>query len=383
MRNVGLLMCAMLFSCMCKGQKFFIHTAEGATISGSTTFITQQDVNSSPDMILLVSPMYSASNTSEVGVTYDTKSKRWGIVNLDQKFMKSGALFNVLALKPADVKQAFVHVSGVDNVSGDKTVLEYPGLNDTPSKMVFVTPVASKNQGALSVGYHAGKWYVRNENLAVMESGVKINVLALDPGVQKIGQLLLTTFSHQVTSENVIDFTSFINHPSNSEKNLALLYTAWSWSENKPPASTVLTFAKGKDGAYKWGIANQDKASMEQFLFRNFNVLRIQPALEQLLVPVAANKGITFYELQEIPPATHQMLKDTKLHVILMCEQQDVEVMCTLFNTRETVWQSTVMPSYGFNFYEANLKDLPSDFYTLEAHFPDGKNKTIRFRLNQ
>jgi hypothetical protein len=164
------------------GGNVFTHTSTPGNISADATIIDHPLTNSNPNALLFVAPNWTASpvyHTHSVGVFYDTDIQRWLIFNQDSSFMPGDIAFNVMVKTADDVSFNHTKAAGDNALSESYTPLDNPYLNGNPYAQVIVTQVYGvRNDSEVGVWYDNGTelWYIYNEDLTSIPSGVKFNI---------------------------------------------------------------------------------------------------------------------------------------------------------------------------------------------------------------
>ncbi|MCS6773530.1 MAG: membrane dipeptidase, partial [Thermoflexales bacterium] len=160
----------------------FKHIAAPETLRANQTILDHPSLNGRSDLLLFVTADYGSAgpyHEKPVGVWYD--GSRWTIFNQDQTPMQPNVRFNVLAIRPSEANNAFMHVARPENTSGHITYLDHPQLNGNPNARLLVTPnwIGTYNNNSIGVWYDggAGRWSVFNQNFAPMLPNAAFNVL--------------------------------------------------------------------------------------------------------------------------------------------------------------------------------------------------------------
>src|SRR5688500_8713466 len=83
----------------------FVHPADGANISGNSTYLDHAQLNGNPNKIIQVTPLVS-NNRRQTGIWYDASRAKWAVYNQDLSAMPAGSGFHVAALDGGFVHQA-------------------------------------------------------------------------------------------------------------------------------------------------------------------------------------------------------------------------------------------------------------------------------------
>jgi len=248
MKNlIGIMLMCCVF--MTSAQTIINHTATKRNTIGHLTTIDNAVTNGKADVILMVTQKFGVYNANEIGVWYN--AGKWIIYNQNKKAIPANALFNVMVL-PKNTGKAFVHTVSTSNTSNHMTTLSSKLTDGKPNALVFVTQNFGKyNTSNVGVWYSAGKWKIYNENTKMrMPTGTKFNVLVLNKGANKIGNLAMNAFAYKNTSNGHV---SAIKGPSSVAKS-SILFTTSNYGGVYNPNVTGV-WLNGSN----WSVFNQNR----------------------------------------------------------------------------------------------------------------------------
>ena len=240
------LMCCAYFTI---AQTTINHTTNRSNTIGHITTIDNAATNGKADLILIVTQKFGVYNANEIGVWFN--AGKWKIYNQNKKAMPANALFNVMII-PKNTGKAFVHTTSSSNISNHMTTLSSKLTDGKPNALVFVTQNFGKyNTSNVGVWYSAGKWKVYNENTKMrMPIGTKFNVLVLNKGANKVGNLSMNAFSYKNVSNGHV---STVKAPSQLSKSVTLFTTSNYGGVYNPNVTGV--WLSGPN----WTVYNQNK----------------------------------------------------------------------------------------------------------------------------
>lgn len=200
---------AMISSLSLRAQQLISHKAIASNIANHLTTIDNKYTNGNPNLILMVTQKNGTKNNNEVGVWYNTSTKKWTIYNQNRQALPANAEFNVLVINPNNFKKAFVHTTSAANTQGHITTLNNGLTNGKANAMVLVTQRYGKyNKVPVGVWYNNNQWKIYNEDRSPMPIGTQFNVLVLEAGqVTDLGNVTAQTFQHKVTVPKVVTAT--------------------------------------------------------------------------------------------------------------------------------------------------------------------------------
>jgi hypothetical protein len=193
----------------------FVHRATSENIVDNRTYLDNPLTNENPDAFLSVTPRFDSEsgpgtyNEHPIGVFYDTNRLSWAIFNQDREAMPDGAAFNVAILRePTEAagaenttfgrnapnkttarpsELAFIHHALTENISGNRTYLDHPRINNHPKSFLSVTQNWNPrggpgiyNEHPIAVWYDLGarRWVIFNQDTDTMPDGAAFNVVA-------------------------------------------------------------------------------------------------------------------------------------------------------------------------------------------------------------
>jgi hypothetical protein len=226
----------------------FRHTAAASNIDAGQPWITILDnalTNNLSSKLLFVSQEWGSAgpyNPHSIGVWYN--GTKWTIFNQDRVTMPPQAKFNVLALDPGD--NVFVHTAGGANITGQRTTLDHPLLNNNPNARILVTQnwgdAGPYNANAVGAYYQDSRWSI--ENGAAMPVGAKFNVW-IENGISAVNATAPST--------NVYIF----DDPATNNQPNALVFATQYWTGVYNPHEIGTWYTNNK-----WSVFNQDLADM-------------------------------------------------------------------------------------------------------------------------
>ena len=157
----------------------FVQRADATNTTANSSYINNQQVNSNPNAIILVTPGYARA-TQHVGVWYDQSRGRWAVFNQDRAVMNPGRTFHVTV-----VQDGFVHTATSANIASNWSYIDHPDANSNLGALVFFTQrwnAAGANSGynnrAMGVWYDQSRqrWAIYNEDQTAMGQGLQFNV---------------------------------------------------------------------------------------------------------------------------------------------------------------------------------------------------------------
>jgi len=167
----------------------FIWTVTSASQVGAVTEINNGATNGDPNAILFVTQNWSpggvcgcVTDTSPIGVYYDTGTDEWTIFNEAGGAVPVGAQFNVLAF-PAATADAFSVTADSSNTDGGVVYFSNSATNNNPKAIIQATQVDTGvvNYNNIVAFYAADGddsfWGISNEGGLDMPLGATFNVL--------------------------------------------------------------------------------------------------------------------------------------------------------------------------------------------------------------
>ncbi|MEN1783495.1 MAG: hypothetical protein AAGF77_00010 [Bacteroidota bacterium] len=259
----------ILFMCLTlgiHGQAIVTHTTASGNTSGHITTINSPHTNGKPNAVLIIDHNYGVYNVNEVGVWYS--NGKWKIFNQNRKAMPLKAKYNILVL-PQSRANVFVHTTTSNNSNAHITTLNTALTNAKPNAMVFITQRYGKyNTSKVGVYYAGSKWKIFNEEVKKpMPIGTKFNVVVLNPGTTKLGNLSLQAFVYKNTSNGHI---SKITAPKAIAKN-STLFATQHWKGVYNPNSTGVWY-----NGSRWTVYNQNRKPIPQGV--RYNVMAFRSA---------------------------------------------------------------------------------------------------------
>ncbi len=170
------------------GATTFVHRATDGNSRSDYTILSDPRINDDPDAVVLVVPVPDRGRAGNgaydhnVGVWYVPGKNKWGIFNQDLAAVPAGATFEV-TVPQAD--EGFVHRAGPADTFGNVTYLDDPSIKGGPDAALSVTQnwapggaVGVDNDHPVGILYDeaVGKWFVYNEDAALMPEGAAFNV---------------------------------------------------------------------------------------------------------------------------------------------------------------------------------------------------------------
>ncbi len=256
----------------------FVHQATVENTVQDITYINHPLANNNPNALLFVTPHltppYGVWYDHHLSVVYDAyNNHRWAIFSQDRTPIPLHATFDVL-IPPADMP-AFVHRTTPFNRTQNRTEIDHPLTNGNPQAIILVTPnynpdgaaQGTDNNHAIGVFYRPStqRWAIFNQDQAGMPFGAAFNVLVPGPNH--------AAFVHQATNSNINGNLTLIDHPRANGQDHVLVFVTHNWN----PGGIFGATNNHAFGVYyhrtyeKWGIFNQDAASMP--VNTAFNVL--------------------------------------------------------------------------------------------------------------
>jgi len=155
----------------------------------------------------------------------------------------------------------FVHTATVANTVGQSTFIDHPLISGNPDAIVLVTQSwagGSINNHPIGVWYSSSsqKWAIFNQDIASMTTNATFNVL--------IPATDATALIHAATAANIINNSTFIDHPLINGNPYAIVLVTQNWN----PGGGAGTYNSHTIGVWyssssqKWAVFNQDLASM-------------------------------------------------------------------------------------------------------------------------
>jgi len=166
---------------------------------------------------------------------------------------------------PPNSGKSFVHTTRSNNVTGHITTLNSALTNAKPNALVYVTQNYGKyNTVPVGVWYSQGKWKIYNEKTTEkMPIGTKFNVVVLNPGESRIGNLKVYGFKYNNNSTGHI---STMRVPRSFGTEASLLITQNFNGVYNPNVTGVWL-----NGSKKWTAFNQNRKTLAKNV--RFNVL--------------------------------------------------------------------------------------------------------------
>ncbi len=188
----------------------------GNTLSDTTLVDALAYIISSNERLLVTahhSAVAGAEAIANLGV-YETSLSPsfWAIYREDTLDLSYGRNYSVLA--PFDGRPAYVHTSSPSNIGSNLTRLDQSDLNSTPGAIAFIAhnwnPAGiggTYHDHPLALSYSAPSWYISNEDLADMASGVSFNVVVAPFGspnafVVRSNASTVVTLAHPMLDDN-------------------------------------------------------------------------------------------------------------------------------------------------------------------------------------
>ncbi|MGQ0799833.1 MAG: DUF7452 domain-containing protein [Pseudomarimonas sp.] len=160
-----------------------MHVATAGNTTGALTALDPPLASLPSDTVFLVTPTRDVggagvANPHPVASTF--QFDRWYLINLNSAPIPAGARFTIYAQAPS--ANAFVHISGPGNQPNSiVTEIDHPVLNGNHCAAPHVSASANGgiNANPISVRYDPtrARWFIRNENGAVMSAGIAFNVV--------------------------------------------------------------------------------------------------------------------------------------------------------------------------------------------------------------
>ena len=171
------------------GGATFVHRATDGNSRGDYTILSDPRINGDPDAVVLAVPAPDRGSAGDeaydhnIGVWYVPGKIKWAIFNQDLAAVAAGSAFEVTVPR-AD--EGFVHRAGPGDTFGNVTYLDDPLVNGDPDAALSVTQNWNPGGGGRGV-YNdhpvgvlydddVSKWYVYNEDAALMPEGAAFNV---------------------------------------------------------------------------------------------------------------------------------------------------------------------------------------------------------------
>lgn len=161
-------------------------------------------------------------------------------------------------------KTPFVHTATDDNSRGDYTYLSDPAINGDSNAVILVAvPADREDAGGASYNHNIGvwfepekrKWAVFNQDRTVVPAGAAFRVI-VPPNSER--------FVHRAGLVNIVDNTTYLDHPLTNSKPDAVLSVTQNWNPgggggvyNDHPV-----YAFYDEDVDQWAVYNRDGAPM-------------------------------------------------------------------------------------------------------------------------
>jgi len=165
-----------------------------------------------------------------------------------------------LSVRPV---QSLIHLTGAANIAGHISTINDPTLNGRSDLKLFITNnrAGLPHNRSMAVYYSSNRWRIFNEDLSPMPAGLRINVVAIKPGVG--------VFNHN-SSPTILD-TNFtiLDHPFLNGNPDARLVISRDWSVGNSYNANP-TGVWYNSGPQRWTVFNPSVVPMPANT--NFNI---------------------------------------------------------------------------------------------------------------
>ena len=267
--RIILIVLAALISLSASAQDIIQHVTATSNLQGHITTLNHPALNNKPGAIVIVSQQYGKYNPNEIGVWY--ANGKWTIFNQNRQPIPVSTIFNVIAIDPAKVPNAFVHTTNAGNTRGHISTLSNALTDAKPNSLVFITQRFGKyNTSPVGVWYSGGKWKLYNEDRKPIPVNTQFNILVVDPGQipASLSGLKGQGFTHVVTDDTRRKFrtkhVSYINNAATTNKSNMMLFVTQKFRSTYNTSPVGVWY-----DAPSWTVFNEDRKMISENIALN------------------------------------------------------------------------------------------------------------------
>jgi len=245
---------------------YHTHLAEASTNLGHATYLSDPSVDNNPDALVFVTANFSVDNifvNIYSGIWYN--GAEWSIYDETEgsSIMIENSGWNVGVIERGG--SAYIHEATAENIEGNYSNLDSPGVTDNANALVFITHNWSGNASgvyvnrATGVWYNGSNWAIYNEDQEGFQVEAAFNTFVADPSEH--------AFQHVATEENTNADLSYIDHPLLNGNPDARILITHNWGE----IGQAMNIYNTSPNAVLYDVIE------EQWVITNENLMAIDP----------------------------------------------------------------------------------------------------------